>query len=153
MNLEQLKAGVNNSKDVSLCGGLFRLRVLSEAELLQCRADALKDAVRTGQDDEGTMVTQVLRQLYLALDDGEGKRPAASFGQFTRLITRAEREYLVDEYLSLERECSPALETMTEDEFNGILDGVKKSPDLFLNVSNTDLLRRLARYLENLPPS
>lgn len=151
MTLEQLKAGISNSKEVTLCGGIFRMRVLSEGELLQCRADALKFAEKVGLDDEGVMIEQVLRQLYLALIDEDGKRASASVEKFKQSITRAERGYLVDEYLSLEQECSPALATMTEDEFNDILDGVKKSPDSFLNASNTGLLRRLARFLENRP--
>lgn len=153
MNLEQLKAGVSNTKAVSFNGVDLRLRLLSEAELLQCRADALAFQQKNGLDDEGMVVDLVLRQLYLALDDGEGKRLAASVIEFKQQMTRPEREYFVTAYLELEKECSPSLQAMSMEEFETLREELKKNPDLILSTSNTGALKRLVRYLENQPRS
>lgn len=149
MNLEQLKAGVRNTRELPLHGGNVRMRVLSEDELLQCRTDALAHAQRTGLDDEGMMLDQVIRQLYLALDDGDGNKLAGTVGDFKKHLSRPDRVYLTGEYLALEKECSPSLSSMTKVEFDETLEAIKKNPDLILKPSNFDMLKRLVRYLES----
>jgi hypothetical protein len=147
MDLERLKAGVANSRPVTLHGEILTLRVLTEAELLKCRADALAFIRKQELDEESLLVDNVLRQLYLALSDGEGNRLAPTVVAFKERLTRGEREYLVAEYLELERECAPDLDAMGEEEFEGLVEEVKKNPDMLLSPSSTDLLRRLLRYL------
>lgn len=149
--LEKLKLGVDNTKMIPLMEEQIRLRVLTDDELLKCRADALAYAETLGLDAEGMTVDMAIRQLYKAATDVEGKPLAGTYEKFRGLLTRRWREYLIGEYLELERECSPSLDRLTEEEFEQLLEEVKKSPDLLRNSSNTNLLRRLARYLENRP--
>lgn len=151
MLLEKLKAGVKNVRDVAFYGHVVRLRILSEDELQRCRTEAQTHAAKLKLDEEGTYAEIALRQLYLSLADPDGGRVAESADAFRRLVTRADREYLIAEYLALERECSPALAALTEEEFARIREDVKKNPDSILSGSNTALLRRLTAFLESRP--
>lgn len=153
MDLERLKAGVSNSRPVTLHRGKLTMRVLSEAELLRCRADALAFVRKYELDEEALMVDNVLRQLYVSLTDEEGKPLGRTVDDFKAGLTRAEREVLVAEYLELERECAPDLDAMTEEEFERLAEEVKKNPAMLLSPSSTDLLRRLGRYLASRPPA
>jgi hypothetical protein len=147
--LEKLKAGIKNSKEAPFHGSALKIRVLSEDELQQCRIDANRYAVKHELDEESLYNEIAVRQLYMAVSDADGNKLAADIDSFRKLITRKEREYLIDEYLHLENECSPSLSVITEDEFNRIAEEAKKDPFFLLSRSNTDLLRRLLRYLEN----
>jgi hypothetical protein len=153
MNLEQLKAGVNNRRPVKFHGETLTLRVLNEDELAQCRIDSLAYVRKVDLDDDGMTVDLVLRQLYVALSDDAGKRLAPTLDKFKAGLTRSEREYLVNEYLAVERECSPDLSKMGEEEFEELVEEVKKNQDLLWNPSSSGLLRRLATFLDSRPPS
>lgn len=147
--LEKLKAGIKNNKEVPFHGGVLKIRVLSEDDLQQCRVEANRYAIKNELEDESLINEIAIRQLYIAVSDADGNKLADSIDAFRKAITRKEREYLVDEYLSLENECSPSLSAMTEDEFNRIAEEAKKDPFFLLSRSNTGLLRRLIRYLES----
>lgn len=147
--LEKLKAGVKNSTETPFHGGTLKVRVLSEDELQQCRIEANRYAVKQELDEESLYNEIAVRQLYMAVSDKDGNKLASDIDSFRKLITRKEREYLIDEYLHLENECSPSLSVMTDEEFNRIVEEAKKDPFFILSRSNTDLLRRLIRYLEN----
>lgn len=149
MLLEKLKAGVNNRRTVPFHGAALTMRVLSESELQLCRSDAMEHAARLKLDDEGLYNEISLRQLFSCLTDPEGRRLAESMDSFRQHMSRTDREYLIDEYLALEKECSPSLEKMTEDEFAAILEDAKKNPDSLLSGSGIATLRRLVRYLES----
>ncbi len=145
--LERLKAGTSNTTTVQFLGEDVTIRILSEAELQQCRAVGMKVIEAAELDDEALMVEIALQQLYLAVSDADGNRLAKTYAAFKALLSRSEREYLVGEYLELERACSPSLTTMTDEEFQALEMEVKKTPDLLLNASGIDLLKKLCRYL------
>ena len=151
--LEKLKAGVNNIRIIPFMGAKLRVRVLSEAEIQQCRADALEFANTAGLDEEGLYTEIALRQLYVSLSDEAGKPVADTIESFRKSLNRSEREHFTDKYLELEKEGSPGLEDMEQEEFDRILEAEKKSPGSLLSSSNTGLLRRVLRYLESLPAS
>jgi hypothetical protein len=126
---------------------------LSEADLQQCRAAAERDRSRLSLDDDAVILETVLRQLYKAAADREGAPIADTFDGFKAVINRAEREYLVDAYLDLEVERSPRPETLTQAEYEGLTEEVKKSPNMLLNRSSIALLKKLTVYLAGLPPN
>ncbi|EKD36408.1 MAG: hypothetical protein ACD_75C01523G0010 [uncultured bacterium] len=149
MILERLKAGVKNTRDIAFHGTALKLRLLSEAEILNCRLDTLTYAEKNNLDEESQAIENARRQLFTVLSDAEGNRVAESIDSFRDLLTRSEREYLVEEYLLLENECTPSVPGMEKAEFNDILDLVKKKPESILSTSNTATLRRLIIYLES----
>lgn len=149
MILERLKAGVNNTRDISFLGTTLRLRLLTEAEILKCRLDTLTYAEKNDLDEESQAIENARRQLFTVLHDKEGNPVAESIDSFRDLLTRSEREYLVEEYLLLENECTPSIPGMEKPEFDDILEQVKKNPESILNPLNTATLRRLIIYLES----
>jgi len=151
MILEKLKAGVKNSKPIDFHGTQLKIRLLSEAEMQRCRLDAKAYALHKELDEESEVIEKVLQQLYLALSDMAGNMCADTIDSFRKLITRGEREYLIEEYLQLESECLPSVPGMTAPEFDDILDEVKKNPNSVMNSSNIFTLKRLISYLERQP--
>lgn len=149
MILERLKAGIKNTRDVDFHGTPLKLRLLSEAEILKCRLDTVAYSKKNELDEETQAMENARRQLFTVLSDTEGNRVAESIDSFRDLLTRGEREYLIEEYLFLENECLPSVPGMERAEFDDILELVKKSPESILSVSNTATLRRLTTYLEN----
>ncbi|MBV5339186.1 MAG: hypothetical protein J0665_06450 [Deltaproteobacteria bacterium] len=149
MILEKLKAGTKNTRDINFHGIPLKLRLLSEAEILQCRLDTVAYAKKKELDEESQAAENARRQLFTVLSDTEGNRVADNIDSFRDLLTRGEREYLIEEYLFLENECLPSVPGMERAEFDDILELVKKSPESILSVSNTATLRRLINYLEN----
>lgn len=147
--LEKLKAGIKNSKEIIFHDASLRMRILSEAELQQCRIDAQAYAAKKGMDEETLYGEIAVRQLYISLTDIDNNKITDSLENFRSGITRVEKEYFIDEYLSLEKEGSPSLSAINQAEFDSILIELKKSPNLVLNRSNINLLRRLIRFLEN----
>jgi len=149
MILEKLKAGIKNSKPVDFHGTTLNIRLLSEAEMQQCRLAAKAYSLLKELDEESDIIEKVLQQLFLAVSDEDGNKCADSLESFKGLITRGEREYLIEEYLFLESECLPSVPGMTEPEFSDILEEVKKNPSSIMNGSNIYMLKRLISYLEN----
>jgi hypothetical protein len=127
----------------------LKIRLLSEAEMQQCRIDAQNFVKKNGLDEESELIEKVMRQLFVALSDEEGNKCTETIDSFRKLINRGEREYFTEEYLFLERECMPSVPGMDNAEFQNILDEVKKSPDSVLNAGNIYTLKRLLSYLVN----
>jgi hypothetical protein len=151
MILEKLKAGTRNSREIPFHGMRLKARLLSEAEIQQSQVDAHAYATLKRLTDEGKAVESILRQLFMSVTDHDGNKLAENMDCFRDLLTRVDREYLVEEYLYLEAESMPTNPGMEPIEFNEILAQVKKSPDSILNASNISTLRRLVRYLESQP--
>lgn len=149
MMLETLKSGITNSKQINFYGATLKIRLLSESEITACRLDTIAYAKKHDLDEESQAVENVRRQLFLALSDLDNKPVAENVDKFRELLTRGDREYLVDEYLQFENECLPTTPGMEKIEFEDIMEQVKKSPESIMNSSNIALLRRLIMYLEN----
>jgi hypothetical protein len=147
--LEKLKAGVKNSKTSDFHGGILKIRLLSEAEMQQARMEAQAFVKKNSLDEESEMIEKAMRQLFMALSDEEDNKCTETIDSFRKLITRGEREYLIEEYLFLEQECMPSVPGMDNAEFQDILEEVKKSPDSVLNAGNIYTLKRLISYLES----
>ena len=149
MILERLKAGTRNSRTIDFHSGKLNIRLLSTAEIQQARIETLAYTKANDLDDESQTIENALRQLYLATSDEDGNRCAETVDSFRGLLTRGEREYLVEEYLFLENECMPSVPGLKKNEFEDLLAEVKKSPDSVLNASNIYTLKRVITYLES----
>ncbi len=155
--LERLKAGTNNKKTITFPGTEepIVIHVLSEGE----RQDAVFSADRhfNGQKIEVSMSTvetfeaeKTLQMIYRAATDADGKPLARTVDEFRKLITLDEKNVLVDEYLSMEKECSPSDETMSNEELARLVDDLKKNPATPGSVSSISIARQLITYLVNL---
>jgi hypothetical protein len=153
--LERLKAGTNNRKTIRFPGSDMdvTLSVLSEAQRQEAHFET--EQYFKHRDIEVSMVTidayeaeKSLRMVYKALSDSEGKPLSSTIERFRGLLTVDEKSILVDEYLALERDCSPGHD-LGEEEIDAILDDVKKNPTAIGNVSSIGTARQLITSLVN----
>ena len=94
-------------------------------------------------EDEKT--TQI---LFRSITDKEGNPIAPSVEVFRKNITKAEKDMLALYYEELEEESAPPfIDTMTEEDFEKVLDEVKKNPAIQLNGLSIHTLRRLTTSL------
>lgn len=159
--LEKLKAGTNNRKTVKWPGTDedIIVRVLSDAERQAASFDTerlfkqqcIEPSMSTIDVYEAEKTTQI---LFRALSDTGGKPLADSINEFRDKITIAEKDILVDEYNDLEKECSPDPGKMSDEEFNSLIEELKKNPmQTISSVSNMRTARRLITFLANRLPS
>lgn len=92
--------------------------------------------------------------LYRALRDPKdmSKPICESISKFKMLLTNELKLYLFDEYQSFARECSPSPDNMTDDEFDRILQSVKKNPSLIYSENySLNMLKKLIHFMVSLP--
>lgn len=133
--LARLKAGKHNYKDVVFpgTGTTIRIQILSN----QDTHDAAIAADRLFRELEVAIgfhnVTdfaneKTTQELYRACIDPETKkRIAASVTEFRTLTTPEERNWLIEQYNALAEECNPSPVSLTNEEFDAIVEKVKKS--------------------------
>lgn len=154
--LAKLKSGKKNIRTIQFPGTdkNAALQALSNqdfqdavfaAELKFRSADiAVTPSTLDAYEDERT--TQV---LFRALKDPDDplKSFAGSVDELRKLLTKEEKEILVDEYNSFEKECSPRFAQLSNEEFEKIWNEVKKSPQMLLSSLSSGTLRGLISYL------
>jgi len=157
--LERLKGGTKNHRVIRFpgTGEEVIIRLLSEGELQEAHFATERHFKKEGI--EASMVTvdayeteKTLQSLYRALRDPEDaeKTIAPSMTRFRLLISADERNLLVEEYTSLEQECSPIQPGMTEGEIDDLLETLKKRPEQIAgSVSNIVTARQLISSLVN----
>jgi hypothetical protein len=94
--------------------------------------------------------------LYRALKDptDQDKGIASDISEFRKRITEAEIAYFADEYRAFEKECSPSPENLSSDEFDRIVNDVKKNAiQAISNLSSIRTLKRLCLFLASPPQS
>lgn len=157
--LKKLKAGTNNKKTINFPGtaGEVVLRVLSEAER-QAAAFATEKRFEVMKIDPSLMTADVYESekttqlLFRALEDPEkeGGAIASNIDEFREMITLDEKDIIVDEYTALEQECSPALDSMSEEAVDELLESLKKKPEEIAGgVFNIVIAHRLILSLVN----
>jgi hypothetical protein len=68
------------------------------------------------------------------------------------MLTRDEKKLLADEYMSFERECSPSPDNLSNDEFDRLVEQVKKTPgETTGSITSISTLRRLVTFLASPP--
>jgi hypothetical protein len=159
--LEKIKAGARNRKEIKFPGTDIKvaLRVLSNQDTLDAAlaADRLYKAedIPVGMQNIGEYESEkTTQQLYRALSDPENGGPIApSITEFRKNLTPGERAALIEEYNAFDAECNPSPDTMPADEFDRLVEDVKKKPEATIgNISSMHALKRLALFLA-CPPS
>ena len=154
--LERLKSGTGNLKTIKFPGTEddVMLKILSNAELQAAHFAAERLFKRLEIDTSMTTIDayedeKTAQILFRALRDPEdpSKGMANTIDEFKKLLTRTEKEVLVDEYSSFESECSPQVTQIGEQELEQLIEEIKKNPATLGSVSNIALARRLITFL------
>jgi len=154
--LSRIKAGLKNHKIVSFPGTdvQVRLNLLSEADTLD--AIAASDQMFKAKNIEVKFHTvnafeneKAVQMLYRSLRDADNVNPLTpTITEFRKLVTSELRSALIEEYNSLSEECSPSPFNLPADEFDRLVESVKKNPrETIGNISSLLTLRKLAHYL------
>lgn len=159
--LEKLKGGKRNTRKIKFPGTDqdMVLRVLSNAEIQEAlfatenrfKAKKIKISSTTVEAYEDENATQI---LFRALRDPQDPdRPfAENADELRKLLTRDEKDILVDAYNGLEKEVSPSVTKLSEKELEDLFEGLKKTPENGNNLSFSTL-KRLIIYLASRQPS
>lgn len=160
--LEKIKAGDNNTKIIKFPGTdkPVLLKILSNADTQEAGIaaeryfESQKIAFSTSTVDlfADEQKTQMLFRALCDPDDRQ-KPIADSVAKLREQLTIEEKNYLIDQYMAFEQECSPNMAKMTDAEVDSFLDDLKKNPAPIMNCSNIVLLRRLLLCSVNRQPS
>jgi hypothetical protein len=157
---EKLKAGTRNEKEITWPGTEQKIlvRVLSNQDTLE----ASIAADRVFKDSDTAVAFQNIgvyeterdtQELFRTCLDPETKQPVAqTVTDFRKLLTSGVRKALCDEYNKLDEECNPRPEEMSGEEFDALLENLKKNPESVLGkVSSFATLKRLCLSLASPP--
>jgi hypothetical protein len=159
--LAKLKGGSRNVSIVAFPGrpeDKIALRVLSGQELQA----AVFDAERRFKTEEIEIVPTTLEALederttqllFRALrnPDDPAEPYAESAEEIRKLLSREEKGLLASAYNEFERDCSPRIASLSEGEFEGIWQELKKNPGTDLSSFSSGTLRRLLLYSVSRP--
>jgi len=152
--LEKIKAGTQNYVECAWpkTDVRVRIRVLNNQDILDASmaADNIFRAAGVDVSMQNIKVYEAeknVQHLYRACTDLDGKPLAPSISQFRQQLTVSDKEWLIEQYNELDRECNGSVDTMPDDVFDTLVESVKKNPDTLSNVSSISTLRRLARFL------
>jgi len=131
------------------------LRVLTEADYLEAGLAAIETLRANGHEDanlanselfEQTKVTELLARALV--DPQNGEALARNAGELRGVLTRADKVFLIEQYLDHEREFSPSEANMSAEDFAQLMEDVKKNPATpRLSDFSSVTLRRLVRSL------
>lgn len=137
--LHELKAGTRHVAVVDfpgIEGAKVGLRVLSVGDRQAAEMETAAEFGNAGVHyHEGTVEAwvreKVIRQLWRALRDPENpaKPFAASVDELKELLSADEKDALAQKYNEMEERVSPPLETLSDADFDMLLESVKKKPD------------------------
>lgn len=148
--LAQLKAGAQAVAKVKLGDIELGLRLLTEQDYMEAqlavdtemKLKKLTLDVATADIFEDEKTSQLLLR---ALVDPTTSQPIAPSAKALReALTRAQRVVLIEAYLAHEKQYSPSERTVTDAEFNALLETVKKTPEMTaLNDLSLETLKKL----------
>lgn len=151
--LAKLKAGKENRKCVNFPGTetQIALHVLSEAQEQEAEFAATSlfqsSSIVIGHHNiDAYQSENTLQKLFLSCRNPDtGDRIAENIAEFKKHLTTAERDLLVEAYNDLVQECNPSPQTMPQDDFDALVDEVKKKPQQTIgSISSISTLKRLA---------
>jgi hypothetical protein len=135
--LQRIKLGTAATK-LTMWPGTDRpilMKILSQQDLQEAEfaterlfaSEKITVNLVTSDEYESERATQT---LYRCLRDPEKSAEAIcpTLADFRRILTRTEKQVLIDEYLTFEKDNSPRPGNMTDDEFDKVLTEVKKNP-------------------------
>jgi hypothetical protein len=155
--LQRLKLGSDNVKLIDWPGTdkKVALKILSQQDTQLAAFDTerifksnkIEISMVTAEEYESEKSTQI---LYRALRDPEklSEAIAGTITEFRSLLSREEKKLLIDQYLAFESECSPSPDNLSNEEFDRLVESVKKKVEQTLgSVSNIGTLKRLITTL------
>ena len=153
--LDKLKQGQNNVRTVNLNGAYVGLRLLAEQDHHDAQLATINALKAAGITDYTTATADIYEseaaaQLLLrAMVDPDTKEQAGGSIQILRkVLTREQRNYLIKEYNEHEKECSPDINNMSEEQFRELFETLKKSPDTIAwDDLSSETAKRLLRTL------
>jgi hypothetical protein len=157
---EKIKAGSKNERSVLWPGTEHQvlIRVLSNQDTLDASiaADRFFKESDTAVAFQNVGVYEAERdtqELYRACLDPETKKPVApSIADFRRLLSNGVRQVLIDEYNRIDEECNPRPDRMSNEEFDALLESLKKKPEEILGkISSFATLKKLCLFLASPP--
>ena len=152
--LAKLKAGRSVTKSIPLGDVLVAMRILTEQDHQEAgwAANAMLDKhdaeLNPANADifESEKFTQLIQRFLIDPDTRKPVFPSAD--EVRQTLTRDERNALADAYFEFEKEHSPSERTMSEGEFEALLEEVKKKPEMpALSDLSGATLRRLVLSL------
>jgi hypothetical protein len=159
--LQKLKLGTDHVKLLDFPGTQTKvaLRVLSQQDLQLAafaterlfKSEKIELNMASANEYDQEKATQI---LFLALRDPEhlDQPVATSITEFRKLLTKDEKEFLIDEYLTFEKDVSPSPETLSGDEFDRVVSDLKKKPDSITSSNfSTAMLKKLITTLASQP--
>ena len=137
----------------------FRINVLTNQDILD--ASLAADTIFKAADIEVSMANikayeaeKAVQQLYRACRGLDGNPLAPTITDFRKLLTVDVKEWLIDRYNELDADLNPSLYSMSDADFDTLVEAVKKNPAATaLNSLSTSTLKRLALSLASAPPS
>lgn len=157
--LKIIKAGTKNKTIINFPGTdkKVELRLLSNQDTLDATADSEKLFKHLGIVPEFYNINsweneRAIQMLYRALHNPEDGSPISpDIASFRNMTTNEERRDLIDAYDALTAECNPSPDVLSSEEFDALIESVKKNPETTIgSCSNLQTLRRLALFLAKL---
>lgn len=158
--LSKLKAGRAAVRRVTLPrkdgqGVELGLRILTEGDYLGAGVAAIETLRGCGHEDVNVAnaelfeAAKALELLARALVEPDSGKPLAEDAvQLREALARADKAYLIEQYLEHEREYSPGEANMSAEDFAQLLEEVKKNPATpRLSDSSSATLKRLVQSL------
>lgn len=159
--LSIFKAGTDNHKLVKWPGTEHpvAIKILSQKDL-QDAAFSTERMFKSEKIDVGILtaeeyeVEKSIQILFRCLRDPKNlEEPVApNIAEFRKALTREERRLLTDEYLGFESECSPAIDGLSKEDFDKLLQDLKKNPQQILSsITDIGMLKKLLLFMANPP--
>lgn len=147
--LARLKAGFKNTKIINWPGTEEEIKIRLPDEQILLEASAATDKIFEGRhvstenidDYESEKLTQ---QLYRVIEDPGTGKSVGTITDFRRLLTPETKSILTQEFSQFADECNPDPVQMSDEEFDVLLESVKKNSRKTLgNVSSIFTARKL----------
>lgn len=155
--LSKLALGTRHTKLIPWPGSeqMVLLRILSQADRQEAvfaterlfKAQTIDINMMTADEYEEEKLTQI---LWRCIRDPE--KPSEAIAKdvttFRAGLTKEDRAYLGEQYITFERDCSPSPDNMKSEEFDALVAQVKKTPEVILSLPiGSSTLRKLSRSL------
>lgn len=122
--LAKFRQGTSYEGVVQFRDGEVRFRILTRDEEMKIRREAIAHASKFGGDSaERDDYIEKFTLSAASTLNGQPSLPISLFKSFTS----NEMDFLYDEYIKIRDDANPSLEKLTIDEFNALVDAVKKN--------------------------
>lgn len=151
--IDKIKAGSQATKDINWPGSenMIRIRLCNESDFLLAsqQTDKIFEGTRIAAENVDQYSAEKETQLLFRaiLDPTTDKQLFTNITEFRSVLTPEIKNILGEALDALHEEYSPDPETISEEDFDKLVQDVKKNAEAIENVSNIFTLRKLVRYL------